>query len=237
MNLVFIFVIFFLAHISVQKVFAVSGDIIKDPIEQAIFAESLKSEQVQDSNQQKLGVLVEGVNGMGIVYSRQMQSRRTAWSKISYASSHPVFLKDYAPTSDVANVEVKENKRFQLILGLDQIFHLTQNKYWGVVLGVGVGVNYSEYSSTYYPQLCTFFCGYDPNRPTEKNDTDFYSFLSGTIGVAFFETQVLGLKGDFKIALNPIIGRTGEFYFSSPSGRQFEALNTVPYSFEVAVRF
>ena len=220
-----------------SKVFAEMPFENEDPIAQAVFAGDLRGEKSENKDQNGIGVVMQGARGWGLVYSRNTSPNRFAWLEGTYASDTDVFLEPYGPSTQVAKVDIFEKSRMQIIAGLDQVVHLNRNNYWGFILGLGVGLNRSEYQSKYYRELCTFFCGYDRRSPVEKNEIDLFGFISARLGIAFLDTQVWGLKGDMKIILMPVLARSGSFAFTGPDGRKFSATKFVSYVIEGSVEF
>lgn len=207
-----------------------------DEIANAVFADVVPADKA-DKPTRAVGFAYQDGPGVGLVYSKKIDSKRTGWIRGAYFGNSYLFMQEYGATAQVANVEINKTREVQLAFGVDQDFALPTSRYWKFVLGVAMGADQSEYESKYYRQLCNVFCGYDRRSPKIENQVDTYAFVSGTIGFRVIETKAWGLEGSWKVAINPILARTGSIAFKGPDGREFEPLDTVPFTLEALVVF
>lgn len=211
-------------------------EVAADPIEQAVFANDPRITMPQAVGTRTVGVVALGPAGWGVAYSQVLQQDRNAWAQANYTPSTYIFVDHSKYIADYGYAQLQETSRMQVMAGVDETFHVTKNKYWGFILGLSAGINQSKYEETYYPRMCTWYCGFDPNNPSTKNATDTYGFLGGRIGIAIRETKIMGVKGDMVITLNPILRRIGEAYkFRTPAGIEVPVIETVKYSIEAMI--
>jgi hypothetical protein len=207
-----------------------------DPIEQAVFASDPRITMPQSVGTRTVGVVALNLGGWGVAYSQVLQQDRNAWVQANTSPKEYLIVDHSEEIPNYGFAQLFETSRVQIMAGVDETFHATNNKYWGFILGASLGVNQSKYEETYYPKLCTWYCGFDPKNPTTKNSTDTYAFLGGRMGVAIRETKIMGVKGDLVIALNPILTRVGDWHkFRTPEGTVLPVMETTKLTIEALI--
>lgn len=208
-----------------------------DLVSQAVFTETPQVSAAKKDNQRRVGLLITGMGGTGAVYEQALPENRSFWSNIYFQDESPLFVEKFSPSQQMAAAFMREANRQEVALGIDQTFHLTENKYWGFVLGAGIAVRRSEYESKYYPEVCSSgflkFCGFDLSKPTQRNQTDLFMKAIGRLGVTFREIDVLGTKANIVISLAPELIRFSERpKFIGPDGREVKVQPNDTFLFE-----
>lgn len=206
-----------------------------DLIDHAVFAEDSRQLTLKQEGRQTFGLLVQDFSGLGLIYNRGVGNDRNLWASVAYKSNSQIFLEEFQATSEVANAEVEQKYQAQLMVGIDQTVHLTTNKYWGVILGLGVGVSRAEYESSYYRQLCGLFCGFDPSSAQRREDVHTHGFLLGRVGVAFRKTRLFGTDGDIAVTIAPVLASTNELRLTGPDRRVLNSEKLTPWYIEATI--
>jgi hypothetical protein len=205
-----------------------------DLVAQAVFANDPRVTAPKGSGSKSVGIVMEGLSGFGLIYNQTISQDRSAWLHVKYRPENYMMLERFEPSKKMAAAFGLEKNREVILLGVDQTFHPTQNKYWGFVLGLGVGLARAEYEVRYHPQLCSFFCGFNGNSYVQTNPVDTYALIASRIGVAIRETRIWGAKGDLVISINPQFSRFPDHVqFIGPDGREVKPL--MPDSSTIAV--
>ena len=129
---------------------AIASVNFEDNVSQAVFSDNIQIEDTELAYTHGIGFVTTGVTntGAGLIYQRRLSRDRYFWADAAFFPNEHVFLEEYKPTKSVAYADVNERNRFFIMFGLDQIFHATQNKYWGFLIGSGIGYEQVDYSST-----------------------------------------------------------------------------------------
>jgi hypothetical protein len=207
-----------------------------DPVAEAVFAEDTRGSKPEYKTQRSFGLTNGGLSGWGPVYRQTFAIDRSWWVLGTYKSNGHVFLDPTTAKSEIGYANIEETRSFRLILGADQTLHVTKNKHWGFIFGAGVGLNHSDYQSTYHPQICTWYCGADLSRSTQKDDVDFYAFLMGRIGLVSNNIRFWGADGNLLFTLAPTLARwPKEFSFTTPDGNHVNSPPELPFLIEATL--
>jgi hypothetical protein len=188
-----------------------------------------------------IGLVSAGLTnaGTGLIYQRNSAIDRYFWIEAVYSQKGHVFLEDYKPTKSVAYADINERNRLFIMLGMDQIIHATQNKYWGFLIGSGIGYEQVDYSGIYYTESCGyFFCGYDKKSAFEVQQNDRHLFIPLRVGVSILDTQIWNLKGNLNISVQGKLARyPQDFKFIAPDGSQRSPMFSNKFFIEAIVLF
>ena len=204
-------------------------------LNKAIFATS--NDIKVENNHKSLGLAGNMSNGgLGLSFHQFISSDKRIFSVLTYDAKSLVIPKTITPSDQVAYTEIYEKDRFRFSLGADQLVHVTSNKFWGFFVGLSAAVNHSRYEAKYYRQLCTFFCGFDRNSPTQKDHTDFFGSVMGRLGVTTLKTKIWGVTGDLSISATPILKRwPQEIKFIGPGGKEVPVYESIDILIEGTV--
>lgn len=207
-----------------------------DIIETATFSNNLQLPTPPSMGQVSVGIFNQDAGGWGLIFGKALTNERDLWIFGSYRPKSYLMTEDFSPTPQVAAVDLNESNRLQLLVGIDQMFHLTKNKRWGFIGGLGVGLGRSVYEAKYYRQLCTFYCGFDPSNPKIQKDVDLYAQIIGRIGVGLRDRDVWGVKGRLNFLLGPTLARTPkEFRFIGPGEKEILPIRSTQYFIEAII--
>lgn len=208
-----------------------------DPlIESATFSRNIELPVEEALGQKYVGILNLGFNGWGLVYRYALKHETELSVQGGYKPENRLMTKEFKPTPRVAHAELTEIKQYQFDAGLDHVIHLTSNKRWGLMAGLGLGIVRAEYHAAYYKQPCGFYCGYDPTNPVLQNTVDLYARLNWRLGFGLRHRQVWGAKGAFNFLLTPTIKRVPDnFKFVGPGGQEVSPMNSTDYVIEALI--
>ncbi len=208
----------------------------QDPIQQAVFATDSRPVRAQ-LLREALGLLNEAGNVWGLAYSREISERLHLWANAALGEEQIIFLDHFSETRTQVVSRSKETRRVQLSAGVEQVFHLSSNRNWGILLGAGMGWRKSEYWARSHPKFCTSYCGFRMGEFTDITHTDSFFFAKGRLGVAAMDTVVAGVTGDVKLIFSPTLMRQGQPALPLPDGDKIKFQDLSFLSIETLVRF
>lgn len=203
--------LFFLAILWMATAIVCAEEVSQDdPVNDAVFASGPKLDvEVTRSHARYVGLLQSGLNDYGISYVQNILPKTKFWSRMTYGDQNYGSITDSSVGSNMM-VEVKEKGRAQIVFGVDQVIHLTSNKSWGFILGLGAGYRQSQYEAQFYPKVCTPWCGYSLSQSESRTQRDQFLFLENRIGLTFLNINVANLKGVLNIMGSNYFLRTPE---------------------------
>ena len=209
---------------------------VDDPIAGAVFAQTPQAPLVESPGRKTIGIVhARGIGGLGVAYHQKLMPSIDAWIMADYEKKSISYNPhDFTPSKQVAYVEFEEHSRFDVRIGIDRTFHLTKSKYWGFILGLGLGLTRTEYHARFYPEYCSWgYCGIAPT-PTEHTEPDVFVSTSGRAGVAFRSLRVGSIDGDLIIAINPLFHRwpRRSNFVTGPDGRAYNRVEFIPITIE-----
>jgi hypothetical protein len=208
-------------------------------LSKAVFAADERQMAIEDRSFRGLGVVTNALSGWGIAYHQSLASQRRIWTELVYTGEMYFFEAGISKSSEPVLTRSTQKNKFELLVGVDEIFHATSNKYWGFVVGLGAGLARREFQIKSFGPLCSWICGYDTAPFSEKAMTDSYALLQARLGLIWLDVKVLGLRGDGAFLISPQLARYPQIQSKLESEGHLtkEATSQSPFHAEAIVQF
>lgn len=218
----FCFIILFWSHIAFSETITEITNLTNgELIQNATFDQDARR-IVPEKSKQAIGYAYDMTVGHGFTYNSPYSEKYSFWTTATYASETPVFVDKFSPSTEVAAVFSTEKNHIRIAGGLEKIFLPTESPYWGFIAGIGAGVEHLERESKYHRQLCGFFCGFDPNSPFEKSDSETFAFVGYRLGLTWRERVIGQSKLNINLLFSPNILRfPSKLELVGPDGRTY----------------
>lgn len=202
----------------------------KDILNSLSFAKDPRELSYRSVNQKNLGMLAYHFSGLGVGYTQVIGEKNILWTEVVYNSGSFLFPSSMASSDTVNHFQHDHDYEVYASVGVERLLHITDDRSWGINVGVGVGAAQERVKTKFYSKVCNlFWCGFDPKSATEVVTTDTYVRLLGRLGVSFLKRRVWGVTGNYGFVILPNLRRFPEKPdIIGPDGRVYGLEQMVP---------
>lgn len=185
--------------------------------------------QVPRPLQRSVEFSVSPMGAFGFKLMRPLSIHRRFFGRLLYAAeSRFPQSAEYQKTALVAVLDYKEEHIFELTSGVEQRLFINSKNTWALFLGASVGVRNSQYSVTFFPELCTLICGFDPNNPSGTDRVNDWSAIGNiSFGVELYDFHRAGVLADITAyVVVPVTRWPKEVEILTPEGNNITPFTT-----------